>query len=157
MVQKEYAETYLDKDIAVIGFWRNTPKNTLQCYHYFYVPNPMKRAIKQVGASVLYQLLYTGSQGEVFFFFSDPENKGNEKVNLAILDTNIKTKSQSQGISKKVENNCLKVIQLTGEAVLTQHIMDLNTIPLKDQKALPNPTFVQNKHGSFVAFTAYYM
>ena len=76
VVQKEYTETYLDKDIAVIGFWKNTPKNILQCYHYFYVPNPLKRAIKQVGGIALYQLLYTGAQGEVFFFFSDPENKG---------------------------------------------------------------------------------
>ena len=40
---------------------------------------------------------------------------------------------------------------------MSHYISDLNSTPLKEQQALPNPTFIKNQHGSFIAFTAYYM
>ena len=33
--------------VAVIGFWRQTEQKVFYCHHYFYVPNPMKRQIKE--------------------------------------------------------------------------------------------------------------
>ena len=79
---------------------------------------PLKRAIKQVGSTVLYQLLYTGAQGEVFFFFKDQESRGKSNINLAILDPSQSALTQSSEPSKKVDENCQQVVQLTGEAVL---------------------------------------
>ena len=49
----------------------------------------MNRAIKQVGETVLYQLLYTGAQWEVFLFFMDPDTKGKKNLNLGIIETDI--------------------------------------------------------------------
>ena len=35
-----------DPEIAIIGFWNLTKNHVFRCYHYFLVPNPMKREIK---------------------------------------------------------------------------------------------------------------
>ena len=88
-------------------------------------------------------MLYKGTQGEVFFFFREEERKGKNQVNLGILNTSKDAQIGSLEEDKKVEANCLRVRQVT-EAVLMQHITELDDTPLSEQKPLPNPTFVQN-------------
>ena len=64
----EKKEECLEDEFAIIGYWKQS-QNVFSCYHFFYVPTPMKRAIKDDGQTVLYQLLYTGLKNEIFFFF----------------------------------------------------------------------------------------
>ena len=52
------------KEIAVIAFWR-PDQNTgvLDCYHFFNVPNPMKRMVQDQKGTQLYEVLYQGQDG----------------------------------------------------------------------------------------------
>jgi hypothetical protein len=82
-------DVYSDKEIAVVGYWKQLPSNLFKCYHYFYIPTPMKRAIKDVSTSVLYLVLYLGRKNEIFFFYKQKDAVGNNSITIGILDQGI--------------------------------------------------------------------
>ena len=104
-----------DREIAIVGFWHLTSKQVFRCYHFFMVPSPMKREIKDTEGTVLKQVLFTGNRpsidnelgdkpGDVFFFYErQPEAEELPKVLMhAILDWNRLEFTSS----RRVENNC---------------------------------------------------
>ena len=126
-----------EKEVAIIAYWKQTPSHVFKCYHYFYVPNPMKRVIKDVADATLHQMLYTGQKGEIFFFYKQINQLGFKFVKLGIVDVNssiLKTNDMKQetylqqatGNIRSVDENCTKIISLDSSSVLTKFIHDLN-------------------------------
>ena len=56
-------------EIAVIGFWTmDIDTQDFFCYKYLIVPDPIKKTVKKEESTNFYQVLFTGQDGEVFFF-----------------------------------------------------------------------------------------
>ena len=46
------------EEIAVIAFWDQNEGGNFSCSRHFYVPNPKKRAVREVAGKELYEVLY---------------------------------------------------------------------------------------------------
>ena len=96
-------------EMAIIGFWSKNDKDEFKCYHYFYVPNPMKREIRrsdrkdwQGNQSTIsvHQILYYGHDGDdVFFFFN--KSKVDKKFDISIGILNLEEDPQVNSNSVK--------------------------------------------------------
>ena len=78
-----------EMEIAIIGFWTLKDTGVFRCIHSFVISNPMKREVDDVQGTNLYQVLYPGKNGEVFFFYDEKNAKKEEDNGLrfGILDT----------------------------------------------------------------------
>ena len=60
------------EEFAVIGFWDyDKAANRHKCQRYFFVPYPLSRQVKESKMNTVHQLLFTGKNDEVFFFFEN--------------------------------------------------------------------------------------
>ena len=143
--------------MAVIGFWKLTNDQVFRCYHFFYVPNPMMREVKDIEGTDLQQVLYTGVApapqvpGDIFFFYKD----SNGRLNHGIIDL------VQPATSRLIELNCHTSLISKG-SILEHYIVDLNTRklenedePEKQQDQMPNPNMVKMRDHNYVVFTAY--
>lgn len=92
-------------EIAIIGFWKLKETGVFRCVHSFEIPNPMKREVNDVEATSIYQVLYEGKNGELFFFYLDKDPKEPESAELcfAILDTKSDQEKKHQISLKSAE------------------------------------------------------
>ena len=37
----------MNTEMAIIGFWKKNEKQEFKCYHYFYIPTPMRREMRR--------------------------------------------------------------------------------------------------------------
>ena len=68
---KQEEQQEISQKVAIIGFWQLNRSQEWDCYYHFYVPNPFKREVRrndEHGFRIL-DVLYTGLNGEIFFFF----------------------------------------------------------------------------------------
>ena len=70
--------------MAIIAFWFLDNK-TWRCKHFFFVPNPLKREISSSGTNKSFQILFTGQNKELFFFYKPEESTNDSEYNLGIL------------------------------------------------------------------------
>ena len=123
------AESCDQSEIAVIGFWKLTNNQVFRCYHFFYVPNPMMREVKDIEGTDLQQVLYTGVApapevpGDVFFFYKDESGR----LHHAILDFALQPAR-----SHLIELNC-QTTEIS-KGVLEHYIVDLNTRKLENEE-----------------------
>ena len=69
-------------EVAIVGFWKpDSESKRLKCYHFFHIPNPVKRKIRKNDSnnSILYEVLFEGQDNELFFFMQQKNNK-NERL-----------------------------------------------------------------------------
>lgn len=75
------------EEFAVIAFWAlHETVDKFKCIRHFYIPNPKKRMVKDVGGTELYEVLYLSNHSsnknkEIFFFFEGPQIENNN-INL---------------------------------------------------------------------------
>ena len=73
---------------AIIGFWKQNEQNAFSCYHYFAIRNPLTREVNRSNqnASIpLQQLLFRGSENQLFFMY-ERAFEGSNEMKLAILN-----------------------------------------------------------------------
>jgi hypothetical protein len=152
------AESCDQSEVAVIGFWKLTTNQVFRCYHFFYVPNPMKREVKDIEGTDLQQVLYTGVApapevpGDIFFFYKDDIGR----LMHAILDFALQPAR-----SHLIEHNCMTIV-ISASSILEHYIVDLNNKKLenedeeeKAQDQMPNPNMIKMHDRNYVVFTAY--
>ena len=79
---------------AIVGFWKMNSKQEFKCYHYFYVPTPLKREIrksdrkdwgkKSNATANVYQILHRGHNDDIFIVFNE-----DEKLSIGILNLDL--------------------------------------------------------------------
>jgi len=166
------AESCDARDVAVIGFWKLTDDSVFRCYHFFYVPNPMMREVKDIEGTDLQQVLYTGVApepqvpGDIFFFYKDEDGW----LNHAIINLGLNEQAGDEApadepevpiTSQQVEANCTTE-KIARNSILEHYIFDLNTRKLvnedekeKEQDQMPNPNMVKMNGDNHIVFTAY--
>ena len=65
-------------EYAIIGFWRKDKNQRFQCYHFFRIPNPFKRLIREQNGKVMYEVLFPGLNKEIFCFMNIKEDLNEE-------------------------------------------------------------------------------
>ena len=83
---EEHKQIEMD-EYAIIGFWRQNQEveaskipgqkkveQLYECYHFFHVPNPVKRTIRSTDEGQMYEVLFPGEKDELFCFMQMKED-----------------------------------------------------------------------------------
>ena len=83
---EEHKQIEMD-EYAIIGFWRQndedqkdkTPRKgareqLYECYHFFHIPNPVKRTIRNTQEGQMYEVIFPGEKEELFCFMQMKED-----------------------------------------------------------------------------------
>ena len=162
-------------EYAIVGLWDlDWEKDTLVCKRFFYIPNPLKRIVKNTDGTKLYQVLYVSEHTkEVFFFFKGYEQPKNEDLGLyqprqyqtqcafLDLDPDLVNKIKDER-DRAMDKYCSNFTVIKKESVLQKFLLRMNESLYKDQEQLPNPTVIDAKdlmksstEGKIIVFTAY--
>ena len=53
-ISQEMASTMkVHSEMAIIGYWRKNIKEEFKCYHYFYIPSPLRRETRRADRKVM--------------------------------------------------------------------------------------------------------
>ena len=80
------SETY-PEEIAIIGFWDLQNTGVFRCQHSFVIPDPIKREVAETESTNLFQVLFEGDNGDIFFFYTRSASLTENELRLAVLDT----------------------------------------------------------------------
>ena len=100
----------------------------------------MKREVDDVDGTNLYNVLYTGKDGEVFFFYDEKNAKKPEKngLHLCVLDTESNMREKGTHELKRqftkfgtdplsVSHNCSREETIAKDSIVDKYIRDYNT------------------------------
>ena len=123
--------------IAVIAYWSMNADKVFECKHYFIVPNPMRRQVKEVNGTALYQVLYKGQDDKWFFFYQEPsEDQGKAgPMKIGVVKNSPQKTQKFDAVSRKPEQNCeiIYVVSKMGQkGLLESYITELDHTSLSD-------------------------
>ena len=133
----------------MVAFWDLHETDVFNCTHFFKIPNPRKRIVRDVDGTILYQVLFTSQHtNDVFFFW-----KGNEihldnnedapyyikdedaKLQIAFLKLNFTPEEQVALVqSKQIVDNAESIFTVGKDSVLELYLNDLHEKELKKQE-----------------------
>ena len=132
------------KEFAVVAFWDLDPQtDVFKCTRFFIIPDPVKRIIRDVCGTVVYQVLFVSNKtDDVYFFFDNQAADQATEGEKSILMSFIKLKPEEQeiddiGDNRLLDVHCEQPIPIKSKSVLSTFINFIDDRPLKKQNQVP--------------------